>query len=136
MIGVFTKHSYTRAGDLFGQLASVEGAPDVGILDGGIPHYNHGGIAAGAPSGKGRNLLAWNCRIGVVTESHQSFLQFETSATFRPKVDSFPIHGVSCYIFSKTQTVKGMPPVSLIPEKYGQFEGVYSEGDVVMVSFE
>ncbi|MFW9800862.1 MAG: hypothetical protein ACFFD9_10525 [Candidatus Thorarchaeota archaeon] len=136
LTGVLTNWSYARVGDLYGHLALVEGASDVGILDGGVPHYNHGGIVGGANDCEGRNVVVWSKQIGLVTAIHHSFLQFETSSTFTPKVDDIPILGISCYLFSRSQTVKGMPPIYMIPEKYGQFEGVYNEGDVVMMSFD
>ncbi|MFQ5833489.1 MAG: hypothetical protein ACE5H4_12350 [Candidatus Thorarchaeota archaeon] len=135
MTGVFAEWSYVRAGNLFGHLALVDGASDVGILDGGVPHYNHGGFVGRALDVGGRNVDAWSSQVGVVTTAYHNFLQFDTSSTFRPKVDDIPIHGISCYIFSRSQTFKGMPPIYLIPEKYGQFVGEYNEGDVVMVSF-
>ncbi|MFX1265822.1 MAG: hypothetical protein ACFFH0_10620 [Promethearchaeota archaeon] len=135
LVGVSKRASYAKAGDLQGHLAFTRSAAKGGILDAGVPHYEHGGVVAGGLAQEDKAVKAWSAKIGVVTSAGDSFLQFKITEHFSPRVDGELIRGISNHVYSKTQTVKGLPPVYLIPKKIGQFEERYNEGDVFVLSF-
>jgi len=134
LIGVSKRGSYAKAGDLQGHLARVGDASNAGILDAGVPHYEHGGIIGAGSAEEDAKVEAWSGKIGLVTSSGDSFVQFKISENFSPRVDDEPIRGISNHVYPRAQTVKGLPPVYLIPTKMGQFEKRYNEGDVFVLS--
>jgi hypothetical protein len=134
LIGVSKRASYVRVGKLQGHLARVGPSSNIGVLDAGIPHYKHGGVVAGGPAEEDAKVEAWSSRIGQVTSSEKSFVQFKISERFSPMVDGERIRGISHHIYPRAQTIGGVPPVYLIPQKNGQFQGKYNEGDVFVLS--
>ncbi|MHA2380257.1 MAG: hypothetical protein ACXADS_13370 [Candidatus Thorarchaeota archaeon] len=134
LIGVSRRYSYVKSGDLCGHLTRVGDKYTAGILDAGVPHYSHGGVVAGVPAEVGTKVAAWGKQIGLVTSSHHSVVQFRITENFCPMVDGDPIRGISNHIYPKKQSLKGVPPVYLIPKKIGQFNDVYNKGDVFILS--
>ncbi len=134
LTGVSRMVSYATAGDLQGHLASLGSTSNAGILDAGVPHYQHGGIVAGPWAEEDTNVEAWNGSIGYVTSSGDCFVQFKTTEDFSPRVDGELIRGVSNHVYPKAQMVGGSPPIYLIPHKMGQFDGTYDEGDVFVLT--
>ncbi|UCH04689.1 MAG: hypothetical protein JSW05_00565 [Candidatus Thorarchaeota archaeon] len=134
LIGVSRGASYVKTGGLQGHLARAHGVDHVGILDAGIPHYEHGGVVGGGSAEKDVEVEAWSRKIGFVTSSGDGYVQFGVSRSFSPRVDGVPIRGISNHVYSSAQTVRGLTPVCLVPERIGQFVGRYDEGDVFVLS--
>ncbi|MFX1415556.1 MAG: hypothetical protein ACFFC0_02040, partial [Promethearchaeota archaeon] len=134
LVGVSSDASYVKMGGLQGHLARAHASDHVGILDAGIPHYEHGGVVAGGSTEKDAEVRAWSRKIGIVASSGDSFVRFRASQSFRPRVDHVSIRGISNHVYTSAQTVRGLTPVYLVPEKIGQFEGKYDEGDVFVLS--
>jgi hypothetical protein len=134
LIGVSKRASRAKAGDLHGHLACLGAASNVGILDAGVPHYEHGGVVAGGSAEEDSRVEAWSRAIGLVSSSGDSFVQFKISESFSPRVDGELIRGISNHVYPRSHTVRGLPPVYLIPKKIGQFEERYSEGDIFVLA--
>lgn len=134
LIGVSKSAPHAKVGDLQGHLARIGTASKGGILDAGVPHYEHGGIIAGGSAEEDAKVEAWSGKIGQVTSSGESFVQFKISENFSPRVDDEPIRGISNHVYPRAQTVRGLPPVYLIPRKIGQFRERYNEGDVFVLA--
>lgn len=123
------------SGDLVGHAAYCGSNRRHGILDAGVPHYSHGGILGLGESVEERTVTAWGSEIGYAVGSLDSRLPFKRSEPLRPTFEVEIIRGVSCFAFTKKQTVKGCPPVIMIPQQYGGFSRKFTEGDVGVLSF-
>jgi hypothetical protein len=123
------------SGDLVGHVAYYGSDRRHGILDAGVPHYNHGGILGLAKPVEESTVTAWGTNIGYAVLNLDSRLSFKRGELFQPAFEGEIIRGVSCFAFTRKQTVKGAPPVIMIPQQYGGFSGKFAEGDVGVLSF-
>ncbi|NOR38495.1 MAG: hypothetical protein GQ580_02790 [Candidatus Thorarchaeota archaeon] len=106
-----------------------------GILDAGVPHYSHGGILGFGKSVEESTVTAWSTDIGYAAGSLDSRLSFKRGGPVQLIFEDEIIRGVSCFAFTKKQTVKGAPPIIMIPQQYGGFSEKFAEGDVGVLSF-
>jgi len=123
------------SGNLVGHAAYCGSDRRHGILDAGVPHYRHGGILGLAKPVEECTVTAWSTDIGYAVASLDNRLPFKRGESFQPAFEDEIIRGVSCFAFTKKQTVKGFPPVIMIPQQYGGFSGKFAEGDVGVLSF-
>ena len=123
------------SGNLVGHAAYCGSDRRYGILDAGVPHYNHGGILGLANTVEESKVTAWGTDIGYAVTDLDSRLPFKRVDPFQPAFKGEIIRGVSCFAFTRKQTVKGSPPVMMIPRQYGGFSGKFAEGDVGVLSF-
>ncbi len=123
------------SGDLVGHAAHCGSDRKYGLLDAGVPHYSHGGILGIAKPVEESSVTAWGTNIGYVVANLDSRLPFKRGEPFQLAFEGEIIKGVSCFAFTKKQTVKGSPPVIMIPRQYGGFSGKFAEGDVGVLSF-
>jgi len=123
------------SGDLVGHVAYCGSDRRYGILDAGVPHYSHGGILGLAQTIEESAVTAWGTDIGYAVANLDSRLPFKRGAPVQPVFEGEIIRGVSCFAFTSKQTVKGVPPVIMIPQQYGGFSGKFAEGDVGVLSF-
>ena len=123
------------SGDLVGHAAYCGIDRRQGILDAGVPHYSHGGILGLAKPVEKSMVIAWRTDIGYTAANLGNRLTFKRGEPFQPTFEGEIIRGVSCFAFTKKQTVKGFPPVIMIPQQYGGFSGKFVEGDVGVLSF-
>ena len=135
IIAVTNDSPIVISGDLVGHAACCGSNRRHGILDAGVPHYGHGGILGLGESVEKCTVTAWGSEIGYAVGSLDSRLPFERSEPLQPTFEGEIIRGVSCFAFTKKQTVKGCPPVIMIPQQYGGFSGKFTEGDVGVLSF-
>ncbi|MEE9353361.1 MAG: hypothetical protein V3U94_02945, partial [Candidatus Thorarchaeota archaeon] len=78
---------------------------------------------------------AWGTDIGYAAANLDGCLPFKRVEPFQLAFEGEIIRGVSCFAFTKKQTMKGSPPVIMIPQQYGGFSGIFAEGDVGVLSF-
>ncbi len=123
------------SGNLVGHAAYYGSNRKHGILDAGVPHYSHGGILGLGKSVEESTVTAWSTDIGYTAGSLDSRLSFKRGGPVQLIFEDEIIKGVSCFAFTKKQTVKGAPPVIMIPQQYGGFFGKFAEGDVGVLSF-
>ncbi len=135
MIGITDDSPIASSGNLVGHAAYFGSDRRFGILDAGIPHYNHGGVLGLAEPVEEGIVTAWNTDIGYAVGRLDSRLPFKRREPFQLAFEDEIIRGVSCFAFTKKQTVKGSPPVIMIPQQYGGFSGIFAEGDVGVLSF-
>ncbi len=127
--------SVAISGDLVGHVAYCGSERRYGILDAGVPHYNHGGILGLTEPVEESTITAWGIDIGYAATSLDGRLPFRRGKPFQPNFEGEIIKGVSCFAFTRKQTVKGAPPVIMIPQQYGGFSGKFAEGDVGVLTF-
>ena len=135
MMGITDDSPIVSSGDLVGHAAYIGIDRIFGILDAGVPHYSHGGVLGLAKPVEESVVTAWSTDIGYAVGSLDSRLPFKRGEPFQLAFEDEMIRGVSCFAFTKKQTVKGSPPVIMIPRQYGEFSGKFSEGDVGVLSF-
>jgi hypothetical protein len=123
------------SGDLVGHAAYCGSDRGYGILDAGVPHYNHGGILGLAKPVEESTVTAWGTDIGYAAVNLDSRLPFKRGEPFQPSFEGEIIRGISCFAFTRKQTIKGSPPVIMIPQQYGGFSGKFAEGNVGILSF-
>ncbi|MHA1588713.1 MAG: hypothetical protein ACTSV9_08075 [Candidatus Thorarchaeota archaeon] len=123
------------SGDLVGHAACYGSNRRHGILDAGVPHYSHGGILGLDKSVEESTVTAWSTDIGYTAGSLDSRLSFKKGGSVQLVFEDEIIRGVSCFAFTKKQTVKGAPPIIMIPQQYGGFIKKFAKGDVGVLSF-
>lgn len=124
-----------QAGDLCGHLAYTESMQALGILDGGIPHYKQGCIV-GSHLGEnvketGTPVMAWNTTIGKIRTPSGGRLPYQTNESIDVTLEGIALRGLSCYVFTDAQRIKGCLPLICIPEKYDSLSGHFRQGDIV-----
>ncbi|MFO7836446.1 MAG: hypothetical protein R6V83_07320 [Candidatus Thorarchaeota archaeon] len=129
-----------HAGELFGHLALTTEGQALGILDGGIPHYTQGCVIGGQPEKSsiqsGSSVMAWNEMIGNGIRVSSSRFQYETNDSLYVSLDNIPLRGLSCYVFTARQKIKGHVPLVCIPERYNSLSGRFRQGDMVTMRIE
>jgi hypothetical protein len=111
---------------LIGLAAKNQDYVNLGILDGGLSHYERGGVVGGIDIEL--NTLVYLARhpVGTITDSNQ----FLRGPSITSTLDGYNLRGLSCFIYPEVYTKKGVPPLVLVPRQYGQFKDTISVGDV------
>jgi hypothetical protein len=129
IVGYARNLEYSSIGNLSGLSAIVENEV-VGILDGGLPHYKIGGVIGTTDLKEGYHVNLLNSPIGTVQQAKSGVGVFSRGPSITPFLDDVELRGVSCFIYSKHHTRQNIPQMILIPQKYGQFKGLFNEGDL------
>ena len=129
IVGYARDLDYSSIGDLSG-LAAVADNEVVGILDGGLPHYKIGGIIGTTDLKEGYHVNLLNSSVGTVQQAKSSVVVFSRGPSITPFLDDIELRGISCFIYPKQFTRQNIPQMILIPQKYGQFRGLFNEGDL------
>jgi len=136
IIGYPRDLSHTTIGQFSGLSAIDEGSMIVGILDGGLSHYKHGGVIGHENGRVSSPIKLQNLPVGQIQQS----LKGASFFTRDPSVSSFlngkALRGLSCFIYPKQYIKHGTPPLILVPRVYNEFNGVLSEGDVCNLKLE
>jgi len=102
----------------------------VGILDGGLSHYNHGGVIGHTNAITGSFVGLRNLPTGMIRRSFKGASFFQRG----PKISSFlngnELRGLSCFIYPKQFKKQGVPRLVLVPKSYREFSGKISEGEL------
>lgn len=129
IIGYAENLGHTTIGDLVGLSAETEEREVVGILDGGLSHYKLGGVIGASQLKRGIHVNLWDSAVGVVRDTKSGVSVFRRGPSITSFLDNMEIRGLSCFIYTKHYTRKKVPQLILIPKKYGQFKGLFNEGD-------
>ena len=130
MIGFSSDIPYGSASGLNGHLGFSRDRKTHGIIDGGIPHYKTGGLHS--LNGKlSDDIFFCNNMIGTCLDG--GFI-FTISKNISVHLDDLRLKGLSFFLYPKTLTSKGRPPIVLIPSKRSQFMNIFSIGDQAILS--
>lgn len=121
-------------GDLAGLVGITSDSKTSGVLDGGIPHYKHGGLWAGSQPMIGETVSLWNYPIGRISNTTTEYCIFKRGPQLKFKIDGMPVKGLSCFIFSPSQLIHKLVPLMIIPIQRGQFVKKLNEGDACVLS--
>jgi hypothetical protein len=116
-------------GNLKGLPASDSEGSVIGILDGGIPHYKHGGIIGGRNLEIGEDVFLTNTLVGTATHSNK----FRRGPVVSAFIDGQRLRGISCFIYPTSYSRFGRQPLILVPQRYDQFTGSMKEGDTAVL---
>lgn len=116
--------------NLKGLPAVNENADSVGLLDGGLSHYKHGGVIGAVDLRPGTIIQLLSSPVGVVTKQKTGATHFERGPSVSAYLDDTELRGLSCFIYPHHFTKNGIPQLILIPKIYGKFKGLFDEGDV------
>jgi len=117
--------------DQFSGLSAIEdNSKIVGILDGGLSHYKHGGVIGYSSTVKDSIISLQNHPVGVITRSLKGASLFLREPTITCFLNGIELRGISCFIYPKKYVKQGVSPLVLVPKVYNEFVGVISEGDV------
>jgi len=133
IIGYPRSFAHTKIGDYGGLSAIDEKSNVVGILDGGISHYPHGGVIGHDKVTLNSTISLQNHPVGIV----QRFLKGASFFTCNPSVKSYlddrELRGLSCFAYPKDYNKHGISPLVLVPKEYREFIGKVSEGDLCVL---
>jgi len=115
---------------LFGHLVHTDQQPSFGLLDGGIPHYELAGCL-GSEDVNQPDLYKWSrFVVGRIASNLEEPSRFVTNDKLDFKLGKYRIRGLSFYIFSEYNLIKGEVPLILIPNEYGGFVDKFQAGDI------
>jgi hypothetical protein len=130
IIGYPRNLEHAEIQDLVGLSATNQEGRIVGILDGGLSHYRLGGLIGTSQLKKGKHIKLVDAPVGIVHSSKPGASLFERGPVITSFLDDIELHGLSCFIYPKHYTRKKTPQLILIPKNYGQFKGLFDEGDL------
>jgi hypothetical protein len=130
IIGYANNLSHCRIGDLSGLSATLYDGTTLGLVDGGLSHYKIGGVIGTGNLMKGTQVSIDGNPVGAVRENKTSVSVFNRGPSIRTFLDDTEVRGLSCFIYPKCYAQKQTPQLILIPKRYGQFKGLFNEGDV------
>jgi hypothetical protein len=134
LIAVSKDYPTCHADEIAGLAATCNESKTVGVLDGGVSHYGHGGIWTNSLGNIGEEVNLWNHPIGRVSKVTSEYCLFKKGPGLEFKIDGLPVRGLSCFIFSKHQLIQGLVPLLIIPSQRGEYTNVIEEGDVCLLS--
>lgn len=136
IIGYPTEFLHAEIGGYNGLAAMDADSKTLGILDGGISHYRHGGVVGHEKESVGSIIHLQNIPIGTVQQSmnYASFFQRNTSVL--SYLNGILLRGLSCFIYPKQYTKKGVSPLVLVPKVYDEFTNSIAENEVLILKFE
>jgi len=130
VIGYPKDFSHTAIGQFSGLSATEDNSRTVGILDGGLSHYKHGGVIGQSTGIEGSTISLQNHPVGVVTRFLKGASFFLREPSITCYLNDTEIRGLSCFIYPKMYIKQGVSPLVLVPKYYREFVGVISEGDI------
>ncbi len=116
-------------------LPAISDGKTQGILDGGLSHYKLGGVIGAANLIQGTLIHLMESPVGTIRNTKLGASLFDRGPSITPFLDDTEIRGLSCFIYTKHYTRKKTPQLILIPRRYGQFKGLFDEGDVCELRF-
>ncbi|MBN2230958.1 MAG: hypothetical protein JW779_15340 [Candidatus Thorarchaeota archaeon] len=124
---------YSNINDLSGLSAVTDYGRTVGILDGGLSHYRHGGIIGGQDCVEGMSVGLFRNLVGQIQIKKPGSAYFIRGPRIISNIDGFELLGLSCFIYPKQYLRKGIPQIILIPKIYGELKKSFEGGDVALL---
>lgn len=122
--------NHTSIGKFHGLSATDENGIVVGILDGGLSHYKHGGVIGSDNIQLETTINLEGISIGKLSTQMRGVSHFNQGPLLNSSIDKFELRGLSCFIYPKNYLDRGIPQLILVPKKYDQFRNLFAEGEV------
>ncbi|RDE11614.1 MAG: hypothetical protein C4K48_11210 [Candidatus Thorarchaeota archaeon] len=120
-IGYPQEDIHTEIGDLSGLSAQDASGSAMGIIDGGLSHYQHGGVFGRYNTDVGEIVCVANNQVGTAASSRGLVTYFRRGPSIRASIDGIELRGLSCFLYPPQYKKRGMPQLILIPKRYGGF---------------
>ncbi|TFG32092.1 hypothetical protein EU528_04525 [Candidatus Thorarchaeota archaeon] len=122
--------SHTTIDGYTGLSGISNGTDIVGILDGGISHYKHGGVIGQEDGVEGSTIYLEKNPVGTIKRSLKGASFFLRNTSVSSNLEGIELRGLSCFIYPKHFVKHDVSRLLLVPSRYGEFVGLISEGDV------
>ncbi len=129
-IGFSNESSYTSLGGVAGLSAEVGSGSEIGIVDGGLSHYPHGGVLGCHNTKEGELVHIRGQPVGSITSRRNGVSYFERGPSIVASFDGLELRGLSCFLYPRYYTKRGIPQLILIPREYGGFRNLIENNSV------
>ncbi|PNX52843.1 MAG: hypothetical protein BV458_07520 [Thermoplasmata archaeon M9B2D] len=123
-IGFSNDCSYSSIGDLVGLSANDEDSIAIGIIDGGLSHYQHGGVLGSKNTTEGGLVIVGGLPVGCIASKRDGVSYFKRGPSIMALLDGIVLRGLSCFVYPHHYTRKGIPQLILIPREYRGFRNL------------
>ena len=130
IIGYPRNLSITSIGGFYGLSAFDNESNIVGIIDGGLSHYRHGGIIGHTFPIEGSLVGLRNLPAGMIRYPLKGASFFQRGPSLSCFLNDKKLRGISCFIYPKQFKKQGVPQLVLVPKVYREFIGTVSEGEL------
>ena len=130
IIGYPKSLSITSIGGFCGLSAFDGESKIVGIIDGGLSHYKHGGIIGHTFPIEGSLVGLRNLPAGMIRYPLKGASFFQRDPSLSCFLNDNMLRGISCFIYPKKFKKQGVPQLVLVPKVYREFIGSISEGEL------
>ena len=127
---------HLEIGNYVGLAAIDTNSKALGILDGGLSHYKHGGVIGHEKVQVDSIIGLQNVEVGIVKQSMEHASFFRRSRPVVSFLNNNEFRGLSCFIYPKKWTQNGIPPLVLVPKSYREFVNKIAEGEVLILKLE
>ena len=126
-IGYPQEEIHTEIGVLSGLSAQDASGSAMGIIDGGLSHYEHGGVLGRGLIDTGEAVYVGNNGVGTAESSRGSVTYFRRGPAIRTSFDGIELRGLSCFLYPSQYKKRGVPQLVLIPKRYGGFRHILED---------
>lgn len=130
IIGYPRKLSVTSIDGFYGLSAFDNESNIVGIIDGGLSHYKHGGIIGHTFPIEGSLVGLRNLPAGIIRDPLKGASFFQRGPSLSCSLNDKMLRGISCFIYPKQFKKQGVPQLVLVPKLYRELIGTISEGEL------
>jgi hypothetical protein len=130
VIGYLKENASTRINEITGLPACDQSGSVVGIIDGGISHYQHGGIIGKHYLEEGDSVYLAGHAIGNVISSRNGVSHFRKGPAIRATLNGLELRGLSCFLYPHQYTKNGNRQIILIPREYRGFRNLIENNSV------
>lgn len=135
IIAVSKDAQITKIDNYIGHSGFISNGFQKGIIDAGFPYYNLGGFMHTLTVENSEHLFGWDLEIGTIERSFGCISKFVANRTRTILLDGTPVRGISCFLYTDVQLVKGLVPFQIIPRIYDEFSSCIKEGNSFTLAF-
>jgi hypothetical protein len=133
-VGYPQKSIHAKIGNLYGLSIHGRNRSQIGIADAGISHYEHGGILGKSGLRAGDDVFLGQIALGNIDERRNGVSFFKIEHKLAATIDGIGLRGLSCFLYPPNFVKHGMPPLVLIPERYGGFLDILEQDSVSLLA--
>ncbi len=132
-VGFPCANAYSALGDLVGLSAKNESGSTIGIIDGGLSHYQHGGVLGSKKTKEGELVNIGGLPVGRIASRRNGISYFKRGPSIVASFDGIRLRGLSCFIYPHNYTKRGIPQLILIPREYRGFRNLIEKDSFGML---
>jgi hypothetical protein len=129
-IGYSKDCSFTSIGDINGLSAYDENGSALGIIDGGLSHYQHGGVIGKQNTKEGDLVHFGGYPVGMIATRRDRVSHFQRGPSIKATINGLELLGLSCFLYPPQYSRKGTPQIILIPREYRGFRNLIENDSI------